>query len=193
MTLNSHRFLYLALLFCVLLCSHGKAQNKENYRLAADDLIDFRVFGESDLDSVIRIAGDGSAIFPLVGSVPIGGKSVGEATEIIKARLKDGYLVNPQVGLTVRSYARRLFTVLGQVNRPGAYDLMNTDEISLLQAIGMAGGYTKVADLGNVTLKRVQGGREEIMRFNTKKMASGKEANFMVKPGDIINVGEALF
>ena len=165
-----------------------------NYKLSANDLLDFRVFQEPDLDAVVRVAGDGTAIFPLVGSLKVGGMNVGEATQLVAARLKDGYLVMPQVSITVRDYAKKIFTVLGEVQKPGAYDMPGLDEISLLQAIGMAGGYTKVADPGNVTVKRIQNHKESIQKFNAKKMAQGKDhALFMIKPGDVISVGESLF
>jgi polysaccharide export outer membrane protein len=165
-----------------------------NYKLSANDLLDFRVFQEPDLDAVVRVAGDETAIFPLVGSLKVGGMTIGEASQLVVARLRDGYLVNPQVSITVRNYARKLFTVLGQVQKPGAYDMQGLDKMSLLEAIGMAGGYTKTADLGSVTVKRIQGNHESIFKFNAKKMAQGKDnATFMIKAGDVITVGESLF
>ena len=166
----------------------------QNYRLSANDLIDFRVFQEPELDGVIRVAGDGSAIFPLVGSVPVAGHTVGEATDLVAARFRDGYLVHPQVSITVRQYAKKLFTVLGEVQRPGSYDMQGLQEITLLQAVGMAGGYTKVADSGNVTIKRLDGGQEKVLKFNAKKMASGSgNTAIMIRPGDVITVAESLF
>ena len=165
-----------------------------NYRLAANDLLDFRVFQEPELDAVIRISGDGNAIFPLIGPVPVAGKTIGEATELLRKRYMAGYLVNPQVNLTVRTYARKVFTVLGQVQKPGSYEIVGSESIDLLQAIGMAGGYTRIANPGKVTVKRREGGEERIYRFNAKKMArSESESAFSVKPGDIITVAESIF
>ena len=149
----------------------AQAPADANYRLAANDLMDFRVFQEPELDAVIRISGDGNAIFPLIGPVPIAGKTIGEATELLRKSYMAGYLVNPQVNLTVRTYSRRVFTILGQVQRPGSYDIQGSESITLLQAIGMAGGYTRIANPGNVTVKRREGGTERIYRFNAKKMA----------------------
>ena len=166
----------------------------QNYRLSPNDLIDFRVFQEPELDGVIRVAGDGSAIFPLIGSVPVAGRTVGEATDLVAAHFRDGYLVHPQVSITVRQYAKKLFTVLGEVQRPGSYDMQGLQEITLLQAVGMAGGYTKVADAGNVTIKHSEGGRETVRKFNAKKMASGSgNSAIMIRAGDVITVGESLF
>jgi protein involved in polysaccharide export with SLBB domain len=165
-----------------------------NYRLAANDLLDFRVFQEPELDAVIRISGDGNAIFPLIGPVRIAGKTIGEATELLRKSYMAGYLVNPQVNLTVRTYSRRVFTVLGQVQKPGSYDIQGSESITLLQAIGMAGGYTRIANPGNVTVKRREGGVERIYKFNAKKMAkSDSDSAFSVKPGDIITVAESIF
>ena len=166
-----------------------------NYRLSANDLLDFRVFQEPELDGVIRVSGDGTAIFPLIGAVNVVGKTVTAATEEIKARYRDGYLVYPQVSHTVRTYAQKLFTVLGQVQKPGSYDMKGSDEITLLQAIGMAGGYTKIANPGRVTVKRQQeGGGERVIKLDAKRMARGDDsASFYIKPGDVITVAESLF
>lgn len=166
-----------------------------NYKLSPNDLLDFRVFQEPELDGVIRVAGDGSAIFPLIGAVSVAGKTVMQATEDIKARYRDGYLVYPQVSLTVRTYAQKLFTILGQVQKPGSYDMKGSDEITLLQAIGMAGGYTKIANPGRVTVKRLgEGGGERLIKLDAKRMARGDDSSsFYIKPGDVITVAESLF
>jgi len=184
----------LSLLLIFAACSALRAQDA-NYKLSANDLLDFRVFQEPELDGVIRVSGDGTAIFPLIGAVNMVGKTVTQATEDIKARYRDGYLVYPQVSLTVRTYAQKLFTVLGQVQKPGSYDMKGSDEITLLQALGMAGGYTKIANPGRVTVKRQQeGGGERVIRLDAKRMARGDDsASFYIKPGDIITVAESLF
>ena len=188
------RVALLALVFAAFAVNGLRAQDS-NYRLSANDLLDFRVFQEPELDGVIRVSGDGSAIFPLIGAVHVVGKTVTAATEEIKARYRDGYLVYPQVSLTVRTYAQKLFTVLGQVQKPGSYDMKGSDEITLLQAIGMAGGYTKIANPGRVTVKRQQeGGGERVIKLDAKRMARGDDsASFYVKPGDVITVAESMF
>ncbi len=170
------------------------AQSDSDYRLASDDLLDFRVFQEPELDAVIRVSGDGNAIFPLVGQVPIAGKTIGEATELLRQRYMAGYLVNPQVTLTVRNYARRVFTMLGQITKPGSYNIEGSETISLLDAIGMAGGYTRIANPGKVTVKRRVGGKETVIRVDARKMArSSAQENFQIQPGDVITVGESIF
>jgi len=179
----------------VLACpALGDAQEWMNYKLAPNDLLDFRVFQEPELDAVVRISGDGQASFPLIGSLLIGGRTVSEASDLIRSRYRDGYLVNPQISLTVRSYAKKLFTILGQVQKPGSYDMQGTNQITLLQAIGMAGGYTKIADPSNVTVKRLELGGERVLKVNAKRMARGQDqSSFYIKTGDVISVGESIF
>jgi polysaccharide export outer membrane protein len=170
------------------------AEGVENYRLSPNDLLDFRVFQEPELDGVVRVAGDGTAIFPLVGPIPVAGRSIGEATQAVAAKLHDGYLVHPQVSITVRQYAKKLFTVLGEVQKPGSYDMQGLQEITLLQAVGMAGGYTKIANAGNVTIKRIEGGSEKVLKYNAKKMANSSDrSSIMIRTGDVISVGESMF
>ena len=165
-----------------------------NYRINPNDALDFRVYDESDMDRVIRVAGDGTANLPLIGTVKIGGCTMAEATQVITARYRKGYLVNPQINLTVREYAKRYFTLLGEVNRSGAYDMNGQSEIPLLQAIGMASGYSKTANPSKISVKRVVNGNEVVIKVDAKRMAKGDQsAAFQVLPGDIITVGEALF
>ena len=188
------RFVIIGMMATVLMGGSLMAQGDSNYRLAPDDLLDFRVFQESELDAVIRVAGDGNAIFPLIGQVSLAGKTIGEATELIRQRYMAGYLVNPQVTLTVRNYARRVFTMLGQIQRPGSYTIEGSQSINILDAIGMAGGYTRIADPGKVTVKRRVNGQETVIRVDARKMAkSDSQSNFRIQPGDVITVGESIF
>ena len=165
-----------------------------NYKLSPGDLFDFRVYQETDLDAVVRVSGDGTAIFPLIGSAKLGGLTVEQAISLLQSRYKEGFLVNPQISITVRSFAKKFYTMLGQISRPGAYDMQGEEEIPLFQAVGLAGGYTRVADPSKVTIKRKEGDTDKILKLNAKKMAGGSgSSTFMIKAGDIITIGESIF
>jgi protein involved in polysaccharide export with SLBB domain len=173
----------------------ANAQDAGNYKISANDLLDFKVFQEPDLDAQVRVAGDGSAIFPLIGSVGLAGKTVAEATAVLRQHYLNGYLVNPQISLIITSYSKRTFTVLGQVQRPGSYDIQSDRTISLLEAIGMAGGYSRIADPGKITVRRRENGQDEVLHINGKraeKAGYGAE-DFLVKAGDVITVAESIF
>ena len=167
---------------------------RANYVLAANDLIGIRVFQEDDLETRVRISKDGTITFPLIGAVRVGGKTPQEAAKVIRDMLAKGYLINPQVTVSVLEYTKYRLTVLGQVQKPGSYDFPDRERLTLLEAIGMAGGYTRIADPGKIVVKRISNGRESVYRVNAKKMASRVEASaFEVLPGDVITVGESIF
>ncbi len=172
----------------------GATTTAPNYRLAANDLVYIKVFEEDDLNSTLRITEDGSVIFPLIGAVKIGGLSVQAATRTIRDRLDARFLVNPQITVTVLGYANRNVTVLGQVQRPGAFSMKDQGSIDLLHAIGLAGGFTRLANSSRVTVKRAVEGYEVVRVLDAKRMAaeSGTE-HFIVLPGDTITVAERIF
>ena len=171
------------------------AHAQDNYKLSPNDVLDFKVFQESDLDAQVRVAGDGTAIFPLIGSVGLGGKSLAEATAILRQHYLNGYLVNPQISLLVQTYSKRTFTILGQVGRPGSFEIGSNQTLTLFEAIGMAGGYSRIADPGKITIRRRESGQDQIFHVNGKR--AGKDGlgaeDFMVKAGDVITVAESIF
>jgi protein involved in polysaccharide export with SLBB domain len=66
--------------------------------------------------------------------------------------------------------------------------------VDLLEAVGMAGGYTKLANPAKITVKRITDGRESIIKIDGKRMLKDPSiADFEVMPGDTIVVGEAIF
>lgn len=167
---------------------------KAGYVLGPNDLVSIKVFQEDDLETHVRVAKDGTITFPLIGLVRVGGKTPQEAARNIRQMLAKGYLINPQVTVSVLEYFKYRLTVLGQVQKPGSYDFPDRDRLTLLEAIGLAGGYTRGADPGKVLIKRVVNGRETVYRLNAKNMASeGSTATFEVLPGDVITVAESIF
>lgn len=162
--------------------------------LSPEDIIEVDVFQEPDLQTKVRISQSGTITFPLIGEIKIGGLSAEAAAQIIRAQLAKDYLVNPQVTLTVTEYSKRRFTVLGEVQKPGAYEMPDRDQLSLLQAIGTAGGFTRIANPTDIKIKRTVDGKDTIYKLNAKNIANGRDADaFIIQSGDIITVGESVF
>jgi polysaccharide export outer membrane protein len=157
-------------------------------------LIALKVFQEPDLDLTARITAAGKVNVPLLGEVAVAGKTASEATRLIRDRLEARFLVNPQVSLSILEESKRLFTVLGQVQRPGTYRFPERQTLDLIQVIGIAGGYTRIANAGNITVKRRAAGKEVVVRVDGKRLARDKNAEpFVIEAGDIITVAERLF
>ena len=169
-------------------------ERASGYILAPNDLVQIKVFQEDDLESKLRISQDGTVTFPLVGVLRLGGKTPQEAARVVRDALAKGYLVSPQVTITVLSYTKYRVTVLGQVQKPGTYDFPDRDKLTLLEAIGLAGGYTRGANPSKVIVKRIVNGKESVYQLNAKNMASqGATKGFEILPGDVITVAESMF
>jgi protein involved in polysaccharide export with SLBB domain len=166
------------------------------YQLSANDSIAIEVFGEDDLKTSARLNGEGNVSLPLIGSVHLAGLTLTQATSKVTDLYARDYLVNPKVNVTLLGYAKRRFTILGQVNRPGSYEMPETNPggIDLLEAIAMAGGYTRIAAPEKISVRRQGDGRgDQLIRVDAKRLAHGSGGNFKVEPGDTITVGESIF
>lgn len=172
----------------------GSGFSQSGYVFRANDKIKITVFQEPDLETETRISKSGHIVFPLLGSIKLSGKSVDTAVREITEKLNEDFIINPQVTITVMEYAKERVTVLGQVQQPGAIEIPDEGRLDVLGAIAMAGGYTKIADPGRITLRRSVGGKEKVYKINGKRLAKDKDAKaFYVRPNDIIDVGESLF
>ena len=171
----------------------GPTDIVRSYRLAPNDVVRIKVFQEDDLTTELRLAKDGTATFPLLGAVNLGDKTVDEAASQIRDLLGKDFLVNPQVMVTVVEYSKRRFTVLGQVQKPGSYDIPSEESVSVLQAIAMAGGFTRLAVQGKVTVTRTVGGKKTLT-VDVKSAANDPGTKpFEILPDDTIIVSERVF
>lgn len=164
-----------------------------DYVLTPGDTLDLMVYKEPDLGMRSKIARDGRVQLPLLGEVAVAGMTLRQAQDHIRKMLDADYLVNPQVYLNIASYTERKITVIGQVMRPGSYELQGNESLGILEAIGMAGGFSRIADRKNVTVKRESGDKIETIKVNTKRLDDPMGGSFDILPGDIITVGESWY
>ncbi len=185
---------YPAVIACLaaLSASAQDIQPPSNYRLAPSDLISVNVFQEPDLTTTARLADDGTVSLPLIGLVNLAGSSVKDAMERIAALYARDYLVNPVVTLSVTQITKAKVMVLGPVGKPGMIELPTNEGIPVLEAIALAGGFTRLANQSKITIKRK--GVSEVIKVNGKEQAkSGTTSAVRVIDGDIINVAESIF
>jgi protein involved in polysaccharide export with SLBB domain len=167
---------------------------RPDYVLAANDVVAVIVYQEEDLSAKVRVSKDGSIVLPLLGSVTVGGKTREAASRHIRDLLAEKYLVSPQVSLDIAEYAKRRFTVLGQVSRPGSFEMPGDESVNLLQAISMAGGYTRLGTGRGVTVQRGQGADKQTFKLDADAMAKDKDVKiFEVEADDTITIGEKIF
>jgi polysaccharide biosynthesis/export protein len=128
--------------------TNGGLPSQVTYQVGAGDTIRVVVFGEEDLSLALPVDRDGNVHLPYVGRVLVRGLNSQECSELIELRLRDGYLVDPQVTVSVSEYGARPVQVLGEVEAPGVYYLMG--DTSILGMLARAGGAPE-----NVTRGRI--------------------------------------
>jgi polysaccharide export outer membrane protein len=178
----------------------GRPQNSNDLelnsarKLSPSDAISMTVYQEDDLATKTIIDKNGMVMLPLLGQVKIGGLSIGEATERIQRLYNQDYLVNPRINLVVEQFAKLRFAVLGQVQRPGSFDFPPNESVNLLEALAIAGGYTRLSAPSEVDVRRIENGSPKIYHLNAEEMSKdSQKAPFIVLPDDIITVGERTF
>ena len=162
------------------------------YTLAPYDVIDVSVYNEEDLRTRARLGSDGTALLPLIGSVALAGKTVAEANEAIQKRYAEGFVKDPHVLVTVLEYRKTTFSILGQVARPGIYEIPEGTHMSIVDAILLAGGFTRIADQNGVRVKRMVKGKPTVFKVKAGAMADSSDVvPFDILPGDVIKVNES--
>lgn len=122
---------------CVFLLL-GKDTAAEEYVIGEGDTLQITVFGHPDLSTTVRVTPDGPIRLPLLGQVPALGLTAGELAAVITAGLADGYIIDPQVAVTVQEYRMKKSSILGKVHRPGQYDFRG--RMTFLELLSRAGG-----------------------------------------------------
>jgi polysaccharide export outer membrane protein len=175
--------------------SSGGVSAPAGYILSPPDQISVEVFGEDDLRTSGRLNPEGNLSLPLLGSIHLAGLTLTQAVSKLTELYSRDYLVNPKINVTLLGYARKRFSILGQVNHPGSLEMPegSPEGIDLLEAIALAGGYTRIASPERITVRRQSASGDQIFKVNAKRFTKGKGGGFLVKPGDTINVGESIF
>jgi protein involved in polysaccharide export with SLBB domain len=167
--------------------SAAPSSAKLDYVLKPSDLIEVRVFQEPELDARARLGPDGKVSLPLIGEIAVSGSSVKGAAAIIEAALRRGFLVKPVVTVTVLEKTRERFNLEGAVGRPGPYYFPESGELTLLDAISQAGGFTRLAN-SKVVITRKSG---SVLKVDA---ADRREAQRVrIFPGDHIEAKERIF
>jgi len=175
-------------LAAVLVAVPGFAQPRET--LGEADTVRVTVFQQPDLATEARISERGTIVLPLIGEVELNGLTPAQAGARIAQQLRNGgFLVNPQVNVTVSQTYGRQVAVMGQVTRPGKYALAEA-EPRLTDALALAGGITPTGnDVVTVLTKR---GSPEKREIDVAAIARGDAAaNIELQNGDTIFVERA--
>lgn len=195
------------LLFLIIVCGIGffqqsmaadktEASSKEpKQEMAADpsyiigpmDVLEIQVWKEPDFSRQVLVRPDGKITLPLIGDILASGMNTMGLKALLSEKLED-FVSKPEVTVIVLESRSKNFYIIGKITRPGTYPL--NPDMTVLQAISVAGGLAEWADKDSIRIIRRSGGKEEILPFDYNKVITGKklEQNILLKPNDTIIV-----
>jgi polysaccharide export outer membrane protein len=144
------RYLFVLTALAATLLS-GIPAMAQDYILGGGDLLKITVYQNDDLTTETRVSGNGMISVPLIGKMKVAGETPGDVEQQIVQKLSQGYIIDPHVTVFVEEYKSKRVTILGEVAKPGVYEL--TANASILEIISKAGGLTDKAG-DTVVVKR---------------------------------------
>ena len=163
------------------------ATQDPNYVIGSQDMLDISVWREPDFSRTVPVRPDGKISLPLLNDMQAAGLTPSQLAEELTKSLNK-FVTNPQVTIIVTQINSQRFYVLGEATRPGAYTLI--PDMTILQALSNAGGFTTYANSKKIYLLRQENGKQQKLSFNYKEIIAGKrtEQNIVLKNGDTIVV-----
>ncbi len=156
-----------------------------DYVLASGDKLRVEVYKDAQLSQSLQIRPDGKITLPLVGDVLASGRTPVQLRDTIAESLQP-YITNPTVTVIVVETAPKTFYVMGEVNSPGPHAI--TGQVSVIQALAMAGGFKDFADTKNVIIRRQTPTGTVDVTFNYKDAIKRETKPMLIQPGDTIIV-----
>ena len=157
------------------------------YLIGMGDVLEVSVWNEPEMSKTVFVRMDGKIALPLIGDVEASDKSPEALARLLQEKFGN-YLEEPSVIVILQESKSKRYYVLGQVAEPGEFAMDYS--ITILQAIGRAGGFLEWAKKSKILIVRRRGEKEEILNFdyNILIKGGGLRQNVLVKPGDTIVV-----
>jgi len=184
-TFNKMRLARTICILFILLATHPLAWC--DYLIGPEDVIEVIVWKEPDVSRVVLVRPDGKISLPLIGDIKAEGLSPKALAEELKRAFSE-YIEAPEVSVIINEVNSPKIYVMGKVNSPGVFPLRS--EITVLQAITLAGGFAEWAKKSKVIILRKIGQKDKRIVVNIDRVIDGKRGaeDVRLQPGDRIIV-----
>lgn len=167
--------------------AEGTSDWVADYRIGPLDELSVTVFQVEDLSfEKLTVGATGLIEMPLIGTVQAAGRTPNELAADLETRLGENYLRNPRVTVTVTEAASQKVTIDGAVTEPGVFQMKG--RTTLLQAVAMAKGASRVADLRSVAVFRQVDGQRMVAVFDLAAIRAGQAADPVLQGDDVVVV-----
>lgn len=162
--------------------------NVERYVIGPNDVLAVDVWKVTELTRVLPVRPDGQISLPLIGDVQASGLTPHELQASLTEKLR-AYFERPAVTVIVQQANSHHFNVMGEVQKPGAYNM--TQPVTVLDALALAGGFRDFAKEKKIYVLRIRpDGSPERIPFNYREVIKGKNVaqNIQLRPDDTVIV-----
>ncbi len=160
-----------------------------NYLIEGSDVLRITVYDYPDLNTVVRVSKAGTITFPLLGEIEVKGLTPHQARKKIADLLAKGIIVNPQVNVFVEQFKSKRVNVIGEVEKPGQYDLMVNEPTYVADIISNCMGLTKEAGETLTILRKVEDKPKKIIVDLPELLKDGDlSQNIELREGDILYI-----
>jgi polysaccharide export outer membrane protein len=157
-----------------------------NYVIGAEDVLSISVWKEPDLTRSVPVRPDGKISLPLIDEVKAAGLTPKQLETELTTRFSH-YIAAPQVSVIVADVRSQTFSIVGEVNRSGSFQLKQ--KTTMLEALAAAGGFKDFAKTKKIYVLRTKAdGTKERLPFNYDKALKGEVPSFDVMAHDTIVV-----
>jgi polysaccharide export outer membrane protein len=165
----------------------SQASVDAEYKIGPQDVLRIDVWKEPDISRTIPVRPDGKISLPLLNDVQAAGLTAMQLASSLRDAFSK-FLTSPQVTVTVTEINSRRVYITGEVAHAGALPLL--PNMTVLQALSSAGGFTQFAKLKGIYVLRNEDGKQVKHPFNYKEVVKGNlaEQNIVLQPGDVIVV-----
>ena len=163
------------------------ARNRR-YTIHASDTLELTFALTPEFNQTVTVQPDGYITLRAVGDLPAAGQTLPELTQALKTAYAK-ILNDPMISVDPKDFEKPYFVVGGQVGKPGKFEYRG--DVSLTEAIAMAGGFTDASKHSQVLLfRRVSEQWTEARIINVKKMFSSRDLQEdpELQPGDMLFV-----
>ncbi len=162
-----------------------------DYVMCPGDVLQVVVYGHEDLSTMAGntqnspyvVRPDGRVSFPLIGDVETTGKTVTQFREELVNRFSI-YLIDPQITVNVVKLGTTRIYVLGEVKKPGLYELEKSHRV--IDALAKAEGFTEKSAKKNVFLVRAGSTEVEKLNVNNFLTKADQKINLVLNEGDCL-------
>jgi polysaccharide export outer membrane protein len=161
--------------------------NLEAYKIGPEDSLSITVWKNEAMSRTVQVRPDGMISMPLLDDVLAAGQTPMQLRDVLAKRLAE-FIPNPDVSVIVTDVRSFKVSVLGEVSKPGRFELKSWTTI--LDVIAQAGGFNQFAARSRVVVLRPTGKTMTRIPFNYNKVVSagGEVDNFYLQPGDVVLV-----